>query len=514
MSNTKPTCSSAQLTAFLNDELLETDQGRFLKHLDDCPSCQKQLDKHSADQQWWLETSSFLSDDVFDSELKESLPSPLTKHHNDPVLHSAIPGVLDALQPSDDPRMLGRFGGYEVVGVVGCGGMGVVLKGYEPALNRYVAIKVLAPHLAMSGAARARFSREGQATASVVHPNVVSIHRVSESSGLPFLVMPYVAGESLQRRLDHSGSLPIEAVIRIGLQVCCGLAAAHAQGLVHRDVKPANILMEPDVDRIILTDFGLARAADDASMTRTGVLAGTPQYMSPEQARGERVDQRSDLFSLGSVLFTLCTGRPPFRSETSYAILRKITDEIPRPIQQLRPETPVWLIRLIERLHAKDPDDRFQTAHEVAELFEQCLAHLQQPDQRPLPISLQRSPVRYRSRFLWAGGSILALSAMIAAATYLVPNPENLSSASSQPEQTDAPARLDDSQKKETKTIAVPEILPDDDELSMSAIIGEIQELEGELSRVEDLLNEADTQHDTATESPSPSLEPLPSPQE
>ncbi|MEW4488606.1 serine/threonine-protein kinase [Thalassoglobus sp. JC818] len=510
MSDAKQACSPAQLTAFLNDELLETDQGTFLKHLDSCPSCQKQLDEQSADQQWWHDTSSFLSDDIFDSELKESLPSPPTRFHNDPVLHSAIPGVLDALQPSDDPRMLGRFGGYEVVGVVGCGGMGVVLKGYEPALNRYVAIKVLAPHLAMSGAARARFSREGQATASVVHPNVVSIHRVSESNGLPFLVMPYVAGESLQRRIDHAGPLPIEAIVRIGLQVCRGLAAAHAQGLVHRDVKPANILMEPDVDRIILTDFGLARAADDASMTRTGVLAGTPQYMSPEQARGERVDQRSDLFSLGSVLFTLCTGRPPFRSETSYAILRKITDETPRPIQQVRPETPVWLIRLIDRLHAKDPDDRFQTAQEVAELFEQCLAHLQQPDQSPLPKFLQRSPNRNRRLLYWAGGSILALTAIIVVAGSFGPNSESPSSA--QLEQTKAAATLDGLPNIETKPLAAPELLPDESELSMSAILSEIQELEGELSRVETLLNEPDAENKTVPQFKLP--EPLPSPQD
>ena len=137
-----------------------------------------------------------------------------------------------------------------------------------------------------------------------------------------------------------------------------------------------------------LTDFGLARAADDASLTKTGIIAGTPQYMAPEQARGESVDQRSDLFSLGSVLYAMCTGRPPFRAETSYGVLRRITDEEPRPIREINPDVPEWLCRIIARLTSKQPDDRFESAREVAELLEECLAHVQQPTAVPLPASL------------------------------------------------------------------------------------------------------------------------------
>ena len=169
------------------------------------------------------------------------------------------------------------------------------------------------------------------------------------------------------------------------MQAAAGLAAAHAQGLVHRDVKPANILLADGIERVKLTDFGLARAADDASLTKTGFIAGTPQYMSPEQARGEAVDQRSDLFSLGSVLHAMCTGRPPFRAETSYGVLRRITDEEPRPIREINPEIPDWLCGIVARLMAKRPDDRFQSAGEVAALLEQCLAHVQQPTIVPLP---------------------------------------------------------------------------------------------------------------------------------
>jgi serine/threonine-protein kinase len=281
--------------------------------------------------------------------------------------------------------MLGRVGNYEVAGVVGSGGNGVVLKGFDAALSRNVAIKLLSPRLADSGAARRRFSREAQAAAAVVHDNVMAIHAVAETHGLPYLVMPYVRGPSLESRLRTSGPLALEEVLRVGRQVAAGLAAAHAQGLVHRDIKPANILLEEGVERVKITDFGLARAADDASLTRSGVIAGTPQYMSPEQARGEPLDHRADLFSLGCVLYAACSGRSPFRAETSYGVLRKICESEPRDVRELNPAIPPWLVRLIERLLAKEPSRRFESAAEVAALLEQCLAHVQQPARIALP---------------------------------------------------------------------------------------------------------------------------------
>ena len=188
----------------------------------------------------------------------------------------------------------------------------------------------------------------------MVHDNVISIHSVAVWNGLPYLVMPYVCGESLEKRLGRQGPLAVTEILRIGMQTACGLAAAHAQGLVHRDIKPANILLENGVERIKITDFGLARAVDDASLTRTGMIAGTPQYMSPEQARGESVDHRSDLFSLGSVLYAASTGRPPFRAETTFGVLRRITDNEPRPVREINPEIPSWLAAIISKLHAKD----------------------------------------------------------------------------------------------------------------------------------------------------------------
>jgi serine/threonine-protein kinase len=314
------------------------------------------------------------------------------------------------------------LGELELLEVIGRGAMGVVLKGIQPELNRPVAVKVLAPHLAASGAARKRFAREAQAAAAVVHPHVMPIHAVQAAARLPYLVMPYVAGESLEQRLDRDGPLELADILRIGLQTAEGLAAAHAQGLVHRDVKPANILLEKGVNRVVLTDFGLARAVDDASLTRTGVIAGTPQYMSPEQAGGDAVDHRSDLFSLGSVLYAMATGRPPFRAETTFGVLRRIRETEPRPIQQINAAMPVWLAAIVGKLHAKPPEARFASAAEVARLLEKCLAHVQQPT-APLPAELleassadgsSSSSLGRRKAARWLLAASLALAAGLA----------------------------------------------------------------------------------------------------
>jgi WD40 repeat protein len=285
---------------------------------------------------------------------------------------------LDFLVPPQKAGSVGRLGHYEVSEVIGRGGMGVVLKAFDDKLHRVVAIKVMAPQLATSATARCRFVREAQAAAAVRNEHVIDIHAVEEANGLPYLVMEYVCGVSLQDRLSRAGSLELKEILRIGMQAAAGLAAAHAQGLVHRDVKPANILLENGVERIKITDFGLARAVDDASLTQSGVVAGTPAYMAPEQARGEAVDHRADLFSLGSVLYALCTGRPPFRASGSLAVLKRVCEEAPRPIREINPEVPGWLVQIITRLHAKDPAQRFASAAEVADVLSKHLARLQQ----------------------------------------------------------------------------------------------------------------------------------------
>ncbi len=296
---------------------------------------------------------------------------------------------LDFLEPSDAPDSLGRLGQYEVDEVVGRGGMGIVLKGNDPKLNRVVAVKVLAPELASNASACKRFLREGRAAAAVSHDHVVTVYGIDDSGRLPFIAMEYISGPSLEDRIKGEGPLELTEILRIGMQIASGLAAAHAQGLVHRDIKPANILLENGVEKVKITDFGLARAVDDVRMTKPGVVTGTPEYMSPEQARGESVDHRTDLFSLGSVMYAMCTGRSPFRAENTPAMIRRVCEDTPRPIEDVNSDIPGWLIQIIKELLAKSSADRFQSAAELAELLGQCLAHLQEPSVNPLPDRLQ-----------------------------------------------------------------------------------------------------------------------------
>jgi serine/threonine protein kinase len=284
---------------------------------------------------------------------------------------------LTFLAPSTRPGLLGRLGHYEVQEVIGKGGFGIVLKAFDERLHRVVAIKVLSPAYAANGSARKRFIREARAAAAVKNEHVVGIYDVQEDAQPPYLVMEMIDGISLQDKIDRQGTLGVKEILRIGMQIAEGLAAAHRQGLVHRDIKPANILLENGVERVKITDFGLARAVDDASVTQSCTVAGTPMYMSPEQADGLPIDHRSDLFSLGTVLYAMCTGHPPFRASGTHAVLKRVIDAAPRPIRESNNELPEWLCVLITKLHAKKREDRFPTAKEVAELLGQRLADVQ-----------------------------------------------------------------------------------------------------------------------------------------
>jgi serine/threonine protein kinase len=363
------------------------EQERCERHLESCPVCRDHLDRTEGGGDDLLRLARRVGDPTA-APADPTLVQVLERLHETAGPERAAPPEppdLCFLRPADRPGLLGTLGGYDVQGVIGQGGMGVVLKAYDPALHRVVAIKVLSPAVAGSATARRRFTREAQAAAAVCHDHVVAVHGVHEADGLPYLVMQYVAGESLQERLARAGPLELTEVVRIGMQTAQGLAAAHAQGLIHRDVKPANILLEDGLARVKITDFGLARTADDVGLTQAGTVAGTPEYMAPEQARGEQVDPRCDLFSLGSVLYAMTTGRPPFRGSTALAVLRRVGDEAPAPVRSLNPHVPAWLESLIARLMAKEPTERFQSAAEVAALLEGYLAHLRQPAVVPAP---------------------------------------------------------------------------------------------------------------------------------
>ena len=437
MSDTSSTTScpdAATLRALLDGTLPEAQQGTTQAHVDRCPTCEAALRQMTAGGESWIGMVEKLkgsgeedpklaaalerlkADDGSGGESSESATDPQR--------------TLDFLQPADDPKLLGKLGRHEISEVVGWGGMGVVLKAYDPSLHRVVAVKVLASHLAHHAVARKRFIREAQAAAAVCHDNVVTIHAIEDGSAspahlvtrsvseggrlqdvvpgtstslgappladasgyLPKIIMQFVAGGSLQERIDQEAPLELKEILRIAMQTAAGLAAAHAQGVVHRDVKPANILLENGVQRVKLTDFGLARVMDDASLTLSGVIAGTPQYMAPEQAWGRDVDARADLFSLGAVMYAMCSGHSPFRARTTMAVLKRVCEDAPRPLRAINPDVPDWLVAIIEKLLAKNPEDRFQTATEVSELLGRWLAHVQQPNvvERPQSISARR----------------------------------------------------------------------------------------------------------------------------
>jgi serine/threonine protein kinase len=362
------------LQAILDAGSVEDEPEELLRHLETCADCQQTLEALVADAAQWAEAALGVGLVAQEEPVLRCLVEQLKE---DELL--AEDEDLSFLRPADKPGLLGVLGPYEVQEEIGRGAMGVVLKALDPALNRVVALKVLSPRLATSATARRRFVREGRAAAAVCHEYIVTVHTVNDRDGLPYLVMQYVAGESLQARLDRTGPLEVEDIMQIALQTASGLAAAHAQGLIHRDIKPANLLLEEGLARVKITDFGLARMVDDVSLTQNGVVAGTPEYMSPEQARGEPLDHRADLFSLGSVLYAMCTGVPPFHASSTVAVLRQVSDQVPPPIRELNPEVPAWLEALVVRLMAKTPADRFQSATEVVKLLEAHLAHLGQP---------------------------------------------------------------------------------------------------------------------------------------
>jgi serine/threonine protein kinase len=322
---------------------------------------------------------------------------------------------LTFLAPPTRPDALGRIGHYEVVQVLGRGAFGIVFRAFDDVLQRVVAVKVLAPQLAATSPARKRFLREARTSAQVRHENVVQVYEVGDQP-LPHLVMEFVPGETLQQWLDRVGPLDVPEVLRIGRQIAEGLAAAHATDLIHRDIKPGNVLLEGGRQKVKITDFGLARAADDASISQSGIVAGTPMYMAPEQAKGERIDQRADLFSLGSVLYQMVAGRPPFRANSTVAVLKRVAEDTPRPIREIIPETPQWLCDIIAKLQAKNPDERFQSARQVADLLADCEAHVEQHVRSQDSPRILRGKSKANARTLkWTAASILLLAAIAVA---------------------------------------------------------------------------------------------------
>ena len=418
----KPNCPSINELRQLLGELPADAQGEQLAaHLDECQGCQEKLEEVA-------------TGGTNLPQLVEGL------HESEPVAESAYwpairavsqaaafaptiappspPRMRDSstnfLLPPTDPAYLGRLAHFDVMRVLGRGGMGIVLEAFDSRLQRNVALKVLDPEVAHDETARQRFCREARAAASIAHENVVAVHQVEHAAedGLPYLVMQLIAGETLEQRLTREKQLPLKEVVRIGLQTARGLAAAHAQGLTHRDIKPGNILLEPPTDRVKLTDFGLAHIADDVKLTRTGFVTGTPLYMAPEQALGESGDARSDLFSLGAILYEMCAGQPPFQGNSALAILRQITETRQRPLREVNPEIPEWLAEMVDELLAKKPEDRYQSATDLVEVLEYAWDRMRtSSDQLPAVCQqeLKQRKARNRIVFLLVGTALVTL---------------------------------------------------------------------------------------------------------
>jgi serine/threonine protein kinase/Leucine-rich repeat (LRR) protein len=311
--------------------------------------------------------------------------------------------TLPMLAPPIQPDELGRLGHYSIRKVLGAGGMGMVFLAEDSQLRRLVAVKAMRPALAASASARERFLREARAAAALKHDHVVTIHQVGEEHGVPFLTMELLEGESLEDRLKRENTLAVAEVLRIGAELAEALEAAHARGLIHRDVKPGNVWLEarPPVNssrsrepsgtgdarlgspglprgdagqgsnyRVKVLDFGLARGSGDAHVTAAGMILGTPSYMAPEQARGEGVDGRSDLFSLGVVLYRMTTGELPFKGKDAMATLTALAVDTPRAPHEINPEVPKGLSDFILELLAKDPAARPVSGAVVAKVLE------------------------------------------------------------------------------------------------------------------------------------------------
>jgi serine/threonine protein kinase/Leucine-rich repeat (LRR) protein len=345
--------------------------------------------------------------------------------------HSGPPreALLDFLAPPEAPNEIGRLAGYRVLKLLGAGGMGMVLEAEDTRLQRRVALKVMRPSLAAIASARKQFLREARALAAIRHDHVVPIYEVGEDGDTPFLVMPLLQGESLERQLRRVGRLPVAEVLRIGREAAEGLAAAHARALIHRDMKPANVWLEATKEtpktesassvrcslasyRVQLLDFGLARSAEGQESVFGGeTFVGTPAYMSPEQARGETLDLRSDLFGLGTILYRMATGKLPFKEAGPGASPAGQPEERVSSPHDINPDVPLALSELILQLLSRDPLLRPASAEEVAHRLRAIEQQLvEQPPAEPAGANIfapampapRTSFVRTGRRWVWA----------------------------------------------------------------------------------------------------------------
>jgi serine/threonine-protein kinase len=325
--------------------------------------------------------------------------------------------------------MIGKqLGNYKIVNELGRGGMAVVYRAYQSSLNRYVAIKVLPARLGFDQEFVERFQREALASAQLRHPNIVVIHDVGHEQGIYFIVMELLEGRTLKQIVEEEGALPVERATRVVEQVAAALDYAHQRGFVHRDVKPANIFVSKE-GHTTLTDFGIAKAASEAQqLTRTGMLMGTPEYMSPEQAEGDNVDYRTDLYALGVVLYQMLVGQVPFRGTTPHAILHAVIYEPPIPLRRLRPDLSPGIESMVLKAIDKRPERRYQSGAELAEALKtapmspaQRLVVPAQPGPAPAGRATPQETSTSKRPIVWIlGGIAVILCALMAVLAFMI----------------------------------------------------------------------------------------------
>ena len=302
-----------------------------------------------------------------DLELRQEVESLLAWEGKETLIKNVVDGAAELLRPETTetpagPKLGRQIGVYRLSAIIGEGGMGVVYKAHDSRLNRTVALKFLNPHLNLDPAAKERFLLEARAAAALEHPNICTIHEIGETTeGQLFIAMAWYDGETLSEKVGH-GPLPVQEAVDIALQMAQGLEHAHAAGIVHRDIKPANVMVTRD-GVVKLLDFGVAKMTG-IDLTQAAVVPGTPAYMSPEQVLGRGADRRSDIWSLGAVLYEMFTGQPPFRGDVA-AVLHSITSRDPAPIAGSRSDVPHELKRIVSKTLARDPQDRYDNTQEL-----------------------------------------------------------------------------------------------------------------------------------------------------
>ncbi len=374
----------AALVGLLRGAKVDASLDGIESHVGDCVRCQARLEQLAGGP-----TAPTAENSHFDVASSAASPflDQVMRRMTDP-LSGMTPGPSATVRQPQLER-------YEVQGVIGAGGMGAVFRARDPRLKRPVAIKTLRISGDDGGLAE-RFLREAEAIAAIRSDYVVSVYDLGVERGVPFLVMELVEGGSLAEQIDGAGRLAFQRVLKLATEITSALAAAHAVGVIHRDVKPRNVLYDRAADRYKLTDFGLVKFQDRPSMTATGAMAGTPEYMSPEQAEGRALDARSDLFSLGGLLYAACSGASPFQAESAVASIMRVCRDAPRALHHVDPAIPAWFAQLVAGLLEKNPSHRPASAVEVLSLLARqappSISHI-----RRQPKSIRRSLIAVAS---------------------------------------------------------------------------------------------------------------------